>query len=376
VGIGNGAHDAWRAALARAVQTSVDRVSLHVVHQHDAPGIDYSAEEFLAAHGLSGAMFDVEFARAAMQNVTQAARRAVGDARPVTHLGYGKGKVERVASNRRILGPDGRWVMQRQSRCSNPQAIAADEGVIDPYVRLLSLWDCDRPVAVLTYYASHPQSYYGKGGVNWDFPGYARAARQAAVPDALHIHFNGAGGDIAAGKYNDGSPENRPLLAARLEGGMKLAWDSIHKTPVCADDVQWRVCRVSLPVRDSIREAGCLARLSDSTLKQRTRVFAARELAWLRRMQSGHRLDLGCLQIGPARVLHMPGELCIGYQLAAQAICPDQIVCMAAYGDLGPGYICMRVAYRQGGYETSFVSRVAPAVEDTLMAAMREMLGE
>ena len=202
VGIGNGAHDAWRAALARAVQTSVDRVSLHVVHQHDAPGIDYSTEEILADHGLSGAMFDVDVAQTAMQDVARAAREAIADARPVTHLGYGQGKVERVASNRRILGPDGKWIMQRSSRCSNPQAIAAAEGVIDPFVRLLSLWDNDRPVVSLTYYASHPQSYYGKGGVNWDFPGYARAARQARVPDALHIHFNGAGGDIAAGKYN------------------------------------------------------------------------------------------------------------------------------------------------------------------------------
>jgi hypothetical protein len=34
VGIGNGAHDAWQAALARAARMSVDRVSLHVVHQH------------------------------------------------------------------------------------------------------------------------------------------------------------------------------------------------------------------------------------------------------------------------------------------------------------------------------------------------------
>ncbi len=53
---------------------------------------------------------------------------------------------------------------------------------------------------------------------------------------------------------------------------------------------------------------------------------------------------------------------------------PNDFVCMAAYGDLGPGYIAMQVAYSQGGYETGFVSRVAPEVEDTLMASMRELL--
>ena len=375
VGIGNAAHDAWRTALADAVNTSVDRVSLHVVHQHDAPGIDYSTEELLAEYGLSGAMFDVPFAEEAMRRVTSAASAALREARPVTHLRYGKGTVEQVASNRRILGADGKWILQRSSSCRNPQAVAAPEGIIDPEVRLVSLWNGDQPVVSMTYYASHPQSYYGKGGVNWDFPGYARAARQTAIPEALHIHFNGAGGDVAAGKYNDGSPEKRPLLAARLERGMKLAWESMRKVPISAGDVQWRVAHVSLPVRATIQEAACLVKLQDETLAKSPRIFAARDLAWLRRMQSGHRFDLGCLQLGPVSVLHMPGELCIEYQLAAQAMRPDAFVCMAAYSDLGPGYICMKIAYSQGGYETSFVSRVAPEVEDTLMAAMRELLG-
>jgi len=374
VGIGNAAHDAWRATIARAVRTSPDRVSLHVVHQHDAPGIDYSTEEILAAHGLSGAMFDVDFTETAMRRVARAAAEATPNTRPVTHLGYGKGKVEKVASNRRILGPDGKCFLGRMSSCRNPKAIAAPEGVIDPYVRLLSLWDGDRPLVSMTYYATHPQSHYGRGGVNWDFPGYARAARQAAVPEALHVHFNGAGGDLGAGKYNDGSPPVRPILAARLEQGMKAAWESMEKVPVAAGDLGWRISRVGLPVRKSIDEAACLAKLSDAKLRKRDRIFAARDLVWLRRMNSGHKLELGCLRIGPARVLHMPGELCIGYQLAAQEMRPDDFIAMAAYGDLGPGYISMEIAYSQGGYETGRVSRVAPDVEDTLMAAMREML--
>ena len=51
-----------------------------------------------------------------------------------------------------------------------------------------------------------------------------------------------------------------------------------------------------------------------------------------------------------------------------------QTVCMAAYGDYGPGYIGTKIAYSQGGYETGPVSRVAPEVEDVLMPAMKELL--
>ena len=53
---------------------------------------------------------------------------------------------------------------------------------------------------------------------------------------------------------------------------------------------------------------------------------------------------------------------------------PQATVCMAAYGDYGPGYIGTQVAYSQGGYETSYVSRVAPVVEKVLTDATAELL--
>ena len=51
---------------------------------------------------------------------------------------------------------------------------AEPEGVIDPYVQSLSFYEGDTAICILTYYATHPQSYYGKGGVSCDFPGLAR----------------------------------------------------------------------------------------------------------------------------------------------------------------------------------------------------------
>src|SRR4051794_19510073 len=101
---------------------------------------------------------------------------------------------------------------------------------------------------------------------------------------------------------------------------------------------------------------------------------AARNLVWAKRCEAGEEIDIGCLRIGPTNVLHMPGELFIEYQLAAQQIRPDAPVMMAAYGDYGPGYIGTAVAYTQGGYETGKVSRVAPEVEEVLMRAMRRLL--
>src|SRR5690606_25066947 len=103
-------------------------------------------------------------------------------------------------------------------------------------------------------------------------------------------------------------------------------------------------------------------------------MFAARDLAFLRRMKSGHRIPINCLRVGPARVLYLPAEMFVEYQLAAAKMRPDLTVCVAAYGDLGPGYVGTRIAYAEGGYEVGFVSRVAPDVEDIIMAAMRALL--
>src|SRR5437899_11952888 len=62
VGIGNEGLDAWRRALADSASTSVDRVRVHTLHQHEAPGYDLSAERLLAQRGLAGRMFDPIFA--------------------------------------------------------------------------------------------------------------------------------------------------------------------------------------------------------------------------------------------------------------------------------------------------------------------------
>jgi hypothetical protein len=375
VGIGNTGHDAWREALAEAAGTDADRVAVHCLHQHDAPGCDFLADSLAAEYGLGDHEFNVAFAREAITRTADAVRESVSRPQAVTHVGLGRGRGEMVASNRRLLGDDGRVQFVRFSSCQDEAVRALPEGTIDPDVRLVSFWEGERPVAALTYYATHPQSYYGQGGVSADFVGMARALREQDLPAAAHVHFNGAGGNVAAGKYNDGLPENRPLLAQRLAAGMRRAWDSQEKFAVAASDVEWRVQPVALPLSPLYEdESALVARLADESLPPVERLRAVRALAFARRVHAGHQVPLACLRLGSAYVLHMPGELFVEYQLAAQALRPDDFVAMAAYGDYGCGYIGTEIAYTQGGYETGPVSRVAPSVEAVLLDGLRELL--
>ncbi len=374
IGIGNDGQAEFRAALANAAGTTAKRVSVHTLHQHDAPHCDFSADRLLAGYGINREVFDAEFARGVIARAAVAVRAAVAAARPVTHVGLGQAEVEKVASNRRILGPDGKVQYVRYTACRDPKIRDMPVGTIDPALKLISLWDHDTPIVALTYYATHPQSYYRTGKANPDFPGIARDQRQKST-GVPHIHFDGAGGNVGAGKWNDGSPANRQILADRVAAGMAQAWEATRKTPITPAELGWESVAVALPPAPHLDASRLVASLENKAAKVSERAKAANDLVWLRRCQASDTIDVACLRLGPARVLHMPGELFVEYQLAAQQMRPDLFVAMAAYGDYGPGYIGTEIAYPQGGYETSpSSSLVAPGVERVLTDVVRRLL--
>jgi hypothetical protein len=347
-----------------------------VLHQHDAPRHDFTVEALLDKQGLGGKRFDVAYMRGSIKKASKAAAAAVKSAQTCTHLEVGKAKVEKVASNRRILGDDRKVKIVRYSSSKNPDAIKAPEGTIDPYVRVVSFWNKDKAIACLTYYACHPQSYYGKGDVTAEFIGLARAKREKAMSDLPHVHFNGAGGNVAAGKYNDGSTAMRPVLTDRMAAGMKAAWEARKKVAVSPSSVNWRIEPVHLPVAKHLDRAKAIAVLADKKGTAWARFTAAGQLAFLNRAKkAGYPVDLTCLKLGSVYLVHMPGELFVEYQLAAQALRKDDTVCMAAYGDYSPFYIGTEISYSQGGYETQpQSSNVAPQVEKVLMDGMKKLL--
>lgn len=99
--------------------------------------------------------------------------RWIGAGSPTMLMIAGEAKVERVASNRRILGSDGKVETFRGSSTKDPRAWASPEGQIDPQTKTLSFWHGDQPVASISVYATHPMSYYGQGQVSADFTGLA-----------------------------------------------------------------------------------------------------------------------------------------------------------------------------------------------------------
>lgn len=372
LGVANAAQDEFRGALAQATGTSPDRVVVHSLHQHDAPRCDLSAAEVLAEVGEVSQHYDVDFHRAVWKRAAKAAGEAMTRSHRVVSIGIGASRVNEVASNRRMLGPDGKVHTTRYTACRDPKIRALPEGVIDPWLRTLTFEGAQGPLAVVTFYATHPQSYYRTGQANPDFPGMARNTRQHDT-SVFHLHFNGAGGNIGAGKYNDGALENRAVLADKVAQAMGEAYQAREVEPL--QELRWEVKQVSLPVGEHLKRDHLEKTLHDPTVTPPGKLNAAKKLAFLERAEMGKQIPVSCLKVNENYLLFMPGELFVEYQLAGRAMREDANVLMAAYGEYGTGYIGTRAAYPQGGYEVSErASNVSPAVEMELVTAMRELL--
>jgi hypothetical protein len=370
-GIRNDAHLAWRQALAKATHTVAANVAVQTVHPHNAPFADTEAEKLIEKAPKPASSLDLKFFDRAVEKSAEAAKAALAKATPITHYGIGRAKVEKVASNRRIIGPDGKWQSTRFSATKDAKIRDEPEGLIDPWLKTLSFWNGDTPLAALHYYGTHPMSYYGDGRVSSDFCGLARAKRREETK-VFQVYFNGCAGNVTAGKYNDGAKENRPVLRDRILDGMAAAWKATERQALTS--WQWRVQAVTLPPRKeaSFGEEASRKALEDAEEKGAKRNNAAYQLAWLKR---GERpIDFTCLDLGKALVLHLPGEPFIEYQLKAQELRPDLFVCVAGYGDDGPGYIPTDKAYLEGGYEPT-VALAAPS-EGLMVKTITKLLKE
>ncbi len=348
-GVRNEAHLAWRQALARAAHTVPENVAVHCVHPHNAPFADLEAQRLLEAVPGAPPSLDLKFFERVVQQSADALQASLAKTIPFTHIGTGQARVEQVASNRRVLGPDGKVKYTRTSATKIKEARDAPEGLIDPWLKTLSFWNGHQPLAASHYYATHPMSYYGDGRVSTDFCGLARQKRQEDDPKIFQVYFTGCAGNVTAGKYNDGAHENRPVLRDRMYAAMKSAWQATQRYPI--DGWEWHIEQIRLPARTekSFGEDESRKTLENPKETKARRGNAAFQLAWLKRLERP--IQLTCLDFGNALVLHLPGEPFVEYQLKAQELRKDAFVCVAGYGDGGPGYIPTAKAYFEGGYE-------------------------
>ncbi len=342
----NNSYDLWRSQLAAAAGTARERVLLSCVHQHDAPYTDIEAQLLLDKAQSPHKLCDPSFEKECISKVAQAIRRASYE--PITHLGTGQAIVDKVASNRRYVGRDGKISFGRTSATKDPAIRNQPEGLIDPQLKTISFWNGIKPVAALHAYSTHPMSYYGNGDVSADFPGIARRKFQAESPNVFHIYCSGASGDTMAGRYNDGNPANRQVLGERLYQAMTAAWKATHRTSL--QHIGFRDSKLMFePRKDKSYSMQELERvLASTTTPRRERLDAALGISWLQRLARREPIDIPAVHFGSAAIVLVPAEAFVQYQLWAQQAAPQKTVMTLGYSECAPGYIPTSAAVAEG----------------------------
>jgi len=366
----NGTHTLFRKLIAEAVGTDPAYVAVQTVHQHTAPMADNEAFRMVEQTENPPRCPSPSVFETIAKSIAASVKESLPSMKPFDRIGTGQAKVERVASIRRIILPDGKFV-GRMSSCTDPAVSALPEGNIDPYLKTITFAKGDQPLARLHYYATHPQSFYGDPRATYDFVGMAREALQEKEK-VFQMYFTGCAGDVAAGKYNDRTPEARQGLYERILAGMEASVAATQYGPV--GPVTWRTATFAPTWRTDGEYADDKAKalLADKTAGDLARVNAAIILSFHARMNTP--VELSSLQFGDVHILHLPGEPMVEFQLYAQQLLPKSFVAVAGYGDCGPAYICTAKSFDEGGYEPG-ASHTVRETEELFRAVIRQLAG-
>lgn len=370
-GLANSAHIQWRKALADAAKTTIDRVAVQCVHQHNAPFACMDAQAIVQEQGDLPDIVNSVFFDRCLKNAGDAVTESLKKTTPVTHIAHGEARVEKVAANRRIIGLNGKLISQRGSSSRKPEHHRFPEGLIDPMLKTVAFYNGNKKLVASHFYACHPMSYYGDGRVSADFCGLARRRMQKQEPDCLHLYFNGCGGNIGAGKYNNGSKEARIELTQRMFDGITTSNATLKPEPIRS--FAWETEDILPPLDPRFNEEQLLVGIRNKTNRVVARNRPSYTVAFIRRVKEGIPITLSSLHVNDISMLHLPAESFIEYQLRAQAIAPNRFVACAAYGDGGPWYIPVKEAYPQGGYAVG-VAWCSPQTDPLMSNGIQTLL--
>lgn len=359
----------WREELATAVDTSVDRVAIHCTHAHDTPWPDRDAQNILDEYGHPNVIMEGDWAERVRAQAAEVVSESTKSFQPLTDISIGEAYVDRIASNRRVLGNDGKVRGVRWTATRDPELRSEPEGLIDPMLKSIGFWHGEKRIACLHYYAVHPTSMDGTGEVTPEFVGLARNRRIEEDPGVAHIYFTGCAGNITAGKYNDGIADNRELFTQRIHQAMLAAEAASTRRSLVR--MHWKVELVHLPPREDMNEPDLRAILGEKKTNVKTKSKTAIMLAYLHRQNVP--IPITCLHINDeVGIMHLPGETFIEYQIQAQESRPDAFIAVAGYGDLGTGYITLERSFAEGGYEPvdAFVSGKSEAIMRAAIASV------
>ncbi|QDT32576.1 hypothetical protein [Thalassoglobus polymorphus] len=382
-GICGSSDETIRSKMAQAAGTSLHQVALQSLHQHTAPVLDADGMRVLFGDESPELKRHQQFTEEIASRASKGIIKAKEEFQSVSRIIGTRAEVREVASNRRVPQDNGSLGV-RSSLTSDLAIRNAPEGLIDPWLRTVTFFNGETSIAQLHYYATHPQSFYGDARISWDTVGIARE-RFEKETGVFQVYFNGCGGNVTVGKYNDGTRAARKQLSANLHDAMLRSTQKIndHQTDVTVnvsslsnDEVYWQ----SIPVNFTPRDDGpfhpvALEQQLATNQRFSTRLKAAMYTAFRDCLQADRKVQASRMRIGEIDLINLPGEPFVEFQLFAQQIAPkSSFVCVAGYGECGVWYFGPDHIYTdRGGYEQtwSFTGPCEEEVQQTLSRLLK-----
>ncbi|MCH5372847.1 MAG: hypothetical protein JJ992_02635, partial [Planctomycetes bacterium] len=114
------------------------------------------------------------------------------------------------------------------------------------------------------------------------------------------------------------------------------------------DGLLWRTVEILPPPREGFSAGPLEQQIANRDGSVVSRNRPSYMLSWLRRLEKRVPIVLSCLHAGDVRLLHLPGECFVQYQMRAQQSAPNRFVATAAYGDGGTWYVPVKEEYPHG----------------------------
>jgi len=346
-----------RRRVASRTGIAPHALMLAATHAHSTPetiGLTDAMSDPAAQRWLTEHLADLESV------VVQAWR-----SRRPAELRFAKTFVRGIARNRRILLKGG--TLNRHGPIPPRSRWARDVPVDEELSVVLAEDQTGKPIAVLLNYTAHPVVTMLLPSVSADYCGACCAAVETAFPGATCLFLQGAAGDVNS-IYVSTSFEDAVRLGRRLAEG---AFDLIRggMRPVNRPMVRCNAAEVKLKPRS------CPS--PEDLLKNRDRYPAARFdrlLRLARKIARGLTVaEVQAMAVGQVRWVALPGEPFVETGLRIKQAGASFVV---GYANGYLGYLPVRRAYEEGGYEVAEGpwSFVAPGSAEQLEQEARRVL--
>jgi len=367
--------DRVRSGISGETGLKPESILLNATHTHGGPNV----REFTAMGSRDPAYIDM-----LVRKLVSIAKQARNQMTPAS-FAYGTAPVQIGVNRRQVTSNTGKSVIGM-----NPA------GPVDPVVAAVVVQDSrGLPRALLFCHACHPTTLGGENlEITADFPGYACAEIRRQNPGVMPFFLQGCAGNI--NPHPRGAFEHAQSHGLTLADAAQEAMESAD--PLDSEHLSYREVSVALPLIPPPPVQICRKRLSELAQNvekekqggHKGRVlhaegllaFAEHEMKIASSDQPvlNRPFAIQALNIGGTRLIGMPGEMFVQYQLDFKRQCTSPVVPLA-YTNGVHGYVPTAADYPLGGYEVDAAYKYygtlmyAPESEGLIRETAYDLLG-